>query len=80
MQPNILLTKEVFSLQVERLLEASRIELSILDAIVTISNNNNIEIDVVPKLLTQNLKKLLEIESQKMNLIRKSDVESIFDI
>jgi len=45
---------------------------SLMDSILHICNKNNIEVEVASKLITKDLKELIEVEMVKLNLIKKN--------
>ena len=58
-------TPKSFSVAVEKM--AIESEIGYLDAIIEYTNTNNIEMDIVPKLITKPLKEKLEVEAKKLN-------------
>lgn len=65
----IKVTKDGFSLEIEKLIAERNME--VMEAIVFLAASKNIELETVPKLLTQKVKELLEIEAEGMNLLRE---------
>lgn len=45
---------------------------NLLDSIMHIAQKNNIEMDVIPRLLTKELKELLESQMVQMKLVKKT--------
>ena len=60
-------TPKSFSVAVEKM--AIESEIGYLDAIIEYKNTNNIEMDIVPKLITKPLKEKLEVEAKKLNFM-----------
>lgn len=60
-------TPKTFSLAVERMARES--DIGYLDAIIEYANDHNIEMDIVPKLITKPLKEKLEVEARKLHFL-----------
>lgn len=67
--------KEAFSLQVRS--HAADTGESLLDSIMHITEKNKLEIEVIPRLLTKELKELLEIEAAKLKLVIREEREEL---
>lgn len=63
----IKVTKDGFSLEIEKLIAEKNME--VMEAIVHLAQSKNIELETVPKLLTQRIKEMLESEAHEMNLL-----------
>ena len=60
-------TPKTFSLAVEKMARES--DIGFLDAIIEYTNNNNIEMEIVPKLISKPLKEKLEVEAKRLNFL-----------
>lgn len=66
------MTPSKFSLEIERLVKTSNGLITYIEAVVTFCQENEIEMESVPKLLSKPLKERLRHEAQRMNYIKKS--------
>lgn len=66
------LTPTKFSLEVERMVKSSNGLVTYIEAVVTYCQENEIEIENVPKLLSKPLKERLRHEAQRLNYMKKS--------
>ena len=64
-------TSKSFSLGVESIKREWELS-SYVDAVFAFCDENDIEVDIVPKLLNKSLKDKLELEAMEMNLIPKT--------
>ena len=60
-------TPKTFSLAVEKMARES--DIGFLDAIIEYTNANNIEMEIVPKLISKPLKEKLEVEARKLHFL-----------
>lgn len=66
------LTPTKFSLEVERMVKSSNGLITYIEAVVTYCQENEIEMENVPKLLSKPLKERLRHEAQRLNYMKKS--------
>ena len=66
------LTPTKFSQEIERLVKRSNGLISYIEAVVTYCQENEIEIDTVPKLMSKPLKEKLKCEAMELNLLKKT--------
>ena len=66
------LTPTKFSLEIERLVKRSNGLISYIEAVVTYCQENDIEIETVPKLMSKPLKERLRHEAQRLNYMKQS--------
>ena len=66
------MTPSKFSLEIERLVKTSNGLITYIEAVVTFCQENEIEMESVPKLLSKPLKERLRHEAQRMNYMKKS--------
>jgi hypothetical protein len=66
------MTPTKFSLEIERLVKTSNGLITYVEAVVTYCQENDIEIETVPKLLSKPLKERLRHEAQRMNYMKKT--------
>lgn len=66
------LTPTKFSQEIERLVKSSKGLISYIEAVVTYCQENEIELDTVPKLLSKPLKERLRHEAQRLNYMKVS--------
>jgi hypothetical protein len=66
------MTPSKFSMEIERLVKTSNGLITYIEAVVTYCQENEIEMESVPKLLSKPLKERLRHEAQRMNYIKKS--------
>jgi len=65
------LTPTKFSMEIERLVKRSNGLISYLEAVVTFCQENEIELETVPKLMTKPLKERLRHEAERLNYMKK---------
>ena len=66
------MTTSKFSMEIERLVKTSNGLITYIEAVVTFCQENEIEMESVPKLLSKPLKERLRHEAQRMNYMKKS--------
>ena len=66
------LTPTKFSQEIERLVKKSNGLISYIEAVVTYCQENEVEIETVPKLLNKPLKERLRHEAQRLNYMKVS--------
>ena len=66
------LTPTKFSMEIEKLVKTSHGLITYVEAVVTYCQENDIEIETVPKLLSKPLKERLRHEAQRMNYMKKT--------
>ena len=66
------LTPTKFSAEIERLVHTSEGLISYIEAVVTYCQENEIELETVPKLVSKPLKERLKHEAQRLNYIKAS--------
>ena len=66
------LTPTKFSQEIERLVKKSNGLISYIEAVVTYCQENEVEIETVPKLLNKPLKERLRHEAQRLNYMKQS--------
>ena len=66
------LTPTKFSQEIERLVKKSNGLISYIEAVVTYCQENEVEIETVPKLLNKQLKERLRLEAQRLNYMKVS--------
>ena len=67
-----LLTPTKFSAEIERLVHTSEGLISYIEAVVTYCQENEIELETVPKLVSKPLKERLKHEAQRLNYMKAS--------
>ena len=65
------LTPTKFSMEIERLVKRSNGLISYIEAVVTFCQENEIELETVPKLMTKPLKERLRHEAEGLNYMKK---------
>ena len=65
------LTPIKFSQEIERLVKRSDGLISYIEAVVTYCQENEIEIETVPKLMSKPLKERLRYEAERLNYMKK---------
>ena len=65
------LTPTKFSAEIERLVHTSEGLISYIEAVVTYCQENEIEIETVPKLMSKPLKERLRHEAERLNYMKK---------
>ena len=65
------LTPTKFSMEVERLVKRSNGLITYIEAVVTYCQENEIEIDTVPKLMSKPLKERLRHEAERLNYMKR---------
>ena len=66
------MTASRFSMEIERLVKTSNGLITYVEAVVTYCQENEIEIETVPKLLSKPLKERLRHEAMRLNYMKKS--------
>ena len=66
------LTPTKFSAEIERLVHTSEGLISYIEAVVTYCQENEIELETVPKLVSKPLKERLKHEAQRLNYMNAS--------
>ena len=66
------LTPTKFSQEIERLVKSSSGLITYIEAVVTYCQENEIEIETVPKLLSKPLKERLRHEAQRLNYMKQT--------
>ena len=66
------LTPTKFSQEIERLVKKSNGLISYIEAVVTYCQENEIELETVPKLISKPLKERLRHEAQRLNYMKQS--------
>lgn len=66
------LTPTKFSLEIERIVKSSNGLVTYIEAVVTYCQENDIEMESVPRLLSKPLKERLRHEAQRLNYMKKS--------
>ena len=66
------LTPTKFSQEIERLVKSSNGLISYVEAVVTYCQENEIEIETVPKLISKPLKERLRHEAQRLNYMKRT--------
>ena len=66
------LTSTKFSQEIERLVKTSNGLITYLEAIVTFCQENEIEMETIPKLLSKPLKERLRHEAMRLNYMKKT--------
>ena len=66
------LTPTKFSQEIERLVKCSNGVITYIEAVVTYCQENEVEIETVPKLLNKPLKERLRHEAQRLNYMKVS--------
>jgi hypothetical protein len=64
------LCPQKFAQDIEKIVKISKI--SYIDAILTYCDDNSIEIETVPKLISKPLKEKLKYEATKLNFLKKT--------
>ena len=66
------LTTAKFSAEIERLVHKSNGLITYIEAVVTYCQENEIEVETVPKLISKPLKERLKHEAQRLNYMKQS--------
>jgi len=66
------MTPSKFSMEIERLVKSSNGLITYIEAVVTYCQENDIEMESVPKLLSKPLKERLRHEAQRFNYMKRS--------
>ena len=66
------LTPTKFSHEIERLVKTSGGLISYIEAVVTYCQENEIELETVPKLISKPLKEKLKYEAQRLNFMKRT--------
>lgn len=61
----------LFSNMVEKTVKEKKI--SYIEAILELSEKNNVDLEDVPKLININIKQSIEVEGENLNLLKKSN-------
>lgn len=61
-----------FSMEVENIVKASDGQLNYIEAVLTFCEENEIEFESVPKLLSKTLKEKLKYDAQRLSFMKKS--------
>lgn len=69
---NKFMSSSKFSMEIERLVMSSNGHLNYIEAILTFCEENEIEIESVPKLLSKTLKEKLKYDAQRLSFMKKS--------
>ena len=65
------MTPTKFSMEIERLVKTSNGLITYVEAVVTYCQENDIEIETVPKLMSKPLKERLRHEAERLNYMKK---------
>ena len=60
-----------FAQEIESLVQVNR-DMNYIDAIVYFCDNNNIDVESVPKLISKPLKEKIKYEAQELNFLKRS--------
>ena len=60
-----------FAQEIESLVQANK-DMNYIDAIVYFCDNNNIDVESVPKLISKPLKEKIKYEAQELNFLKRS--------
>ncbi len=60
-----------FAQEIESLVQVNK-DMNYIDAIVYFCDNNNIDVESVPKLISKPLKEKLKYEAQELNFLKRS--------
>lgn len=66
------LTIAKFSMDIENLVKKSNYTLNYIDAIIHYCNENNIDYESIPKLLSKPLKERIKCDAIRLNFIKKT--------
>lgn len=66
------MTSSKFSMEIENIVKSSNGELNYIEAILTFCEENSIEFESVPKLLSKTLKEKLKYDAQRLAFMKKS--------
>ena len=66
------MTAAKFSLEVEKIVKESDGQLNYIEAVLTFCEENEIEFESVPKLLSKTLKEKLKYEAMELNFLKRS--------
>lgn len=66
------MTSSKFSMEVEKIVKTSNGQLNYIEAILTFCDENEIEFESVPKLLSKTLKEKLKYDAQRLCFMKKS--------
>jgi len=69
---NNFLNSSKFSETIENIVKDSDGMITYIDAIITYCEDNNIEIESVPKLLSKPLKEKIKYQAQSLNLVKRT--------
>ena len=60
-----------FAQEIESLVQVNK-EMNYIDSIVYFCDNNNIDVEAVPKLISKPLKEKIKYEAQELNFLKRS--------
>ena len=66
------MTPTKFSLEVEKIVKDSNGQLNYIEAVLTYCDEQEIEIESVPKLLSKTLKEKIKYEAQRLSFMKKT--------
>jgi hypothetical protein len=66
------MTAARFSIEIEKLVKTSNGLITYVEAVITYCQENDIELETVPKLISKPLKERLRHEAQRFNFIKKT--------
>jgi len=66
------MTSSKFSMEVENIVKKSNGQLNYIEAVLTFCDENEIEFESVPKLLSKTLKEKLKYDAQRLSFMKKS--------
>ena len=66
------MTSAKFSMEIENIVKTSNGELNYIEAILTFCEENEIEFESVPKLLSKTLKEKLKYEAMELNFLKRT--------
>ena len=66
------MTPSKFSVEIERLVKTSNGLIGYIEAVITFCQENEIEVETVPKLISKPLKERLRHEAQRLNYMKQS--------
>lgn len=66
------MTPAKFSLEVEKIVKLSDGELNYIEAVLTYCEENEIELESVPKLLSKTLKEKIKYDAQRLSFMKRT--------
>jgi hypothetical protein len=66
------MTPAKFSQEVERIVKESNGQLNYIEAVLTYCDENEIELESVPKLLSKTLKEKIKYDAQRLSFMKKT--------